>query len=420
MKKSLLHLLMIFFATLATSNLNAQNSTTNKNNMCLSVGYPDVDDAYRPYGNGSWEKVSYALSHGYSRKMLVTAGEKYTIYCKSAEGVQSYITISNSDFSEGYAAGYNKVEFIASKTENIHIILASDDQCNFNFTLYSSLNIVAGENKEQTGCNQHFLHENTTGGLLMTEDPEYNLYADDILLDSTITQFRMKSINFKLSPVSGEPDFTSVKITFRKDLNGKPGEIFSILELPSPQEVEELPEDLVGFPVYRVKYDFSNTPVEFPIQPNSENRYWLTFSGNTESGINPYIHMAFHHEDYKNSYLLESTDHGETWSFDTTHFSEDYYAFLFDFESDCNMLGVSETAKQNISIYPNPVENTLNFSNHNVISNVKIVSQTGQIAKNTTSINNASLDVSSLIKGNYLALITLKDGTQQVIKFIKK
>lgn len=86
-------------------------------------------------------------------------------------------------------------------------------------------------------------------------------------------------------------------------------------------------------------------------------------------------------------------------------------------------LSNSEFDKKELKIFPNPVESTLfiNNSNENIISNVTIFNQLGQIIKSydTDFIN--GIEVTELTFGMYYAQINFKNQLENnTIKFVKK
>lgn len=79
-------------------------------------------------------------------------------------------------------------------------------------------------------------------------------------------------------------------------------------------------------------------------------------------------------------------------------------------------LSVTENDKNNFKIYPNPVKNTLNFSQE--VSNIYIIDTSGKIIKNFNN-NSKLIDISNVSKGVYLITFTLKSGKTVSKKFIK-
>lgn len=82
--------------------------------------------------------------------------------------------------------------------------------------------------------------------------------------------------------------------------------------------------------------------------------------------------------------------------------------------------GINEILKDDLSIYPNPVANTLNLKGNGNINRVSIMAVTGKEVMNFTTITkNTQFDVSAIEKGVYLVHVYLTDGTQQIQKIVK-
>lgn len=78
----------------------------------------------------------------------------------------------------------------------------------------------------------------------------------------------------------------------------------------------------------------------------------------------------------------------------------------------------NEALSKSVTIYPNPVKNTLYFSSEMREIQVHVFNQTGNLILNQTVKEN-SIDVSGLATGIYLAVFE-KDGTKFTKQFIKK
>ncbi|GEN70459.1 DUF7619 domain-containing protein [Chryseobacterium lathyri] len=85
-----------------------------------------------------------------------------------------------------------------------------------------------------------------------------------------------------------------------------------------------------------------------------------------------------------------------------------------------NVLAVSETktGKENVSIYPNPVQDILYIKSSEEIIKAEIYDASGRIL-NTTGVKTNSVNVAELAKGNYIIKLFTKDKTM-ILKFIKK
>lgn len=83
-------------------------------------------------------------------------------------------------------------------------------------------------------------------------------------------------------------------------------------------------------------------------------------------------------------------------------------------------LATSEVTKATAKIYPNPVSDVLNIENKNAIESIEIYDANGKLIRTVVQKgNNASVKLSDLVPGSYVAKIkTRKDN--QTVKFIKK
>ena len=72
----------------------------------------------------------------------------------------------------------------------------------------------------------------------------------------------------------------------------------------------------------------------------------------------------------------------------------------------------------NFSVYPNPVNSEINISSVKTIEKAEIFNLIGKRVISTTSLNNNSIDVSSLAKGVYILKLVSGDivGTRKIIK----
>jgi hypothetical protein len=94
------------------------------------------------------------------------------------------------------------------------------------------------------------------------------------------------------------------------------------------------------------------------------------------------------------------------------HYSFDDYKILHRKPSDISLYtGVDELSGVNVSVYPNPVRNAINFKLDITGFNVSIVDVTGKSVKSASSLNNKlSVETSNLNNGIYFYSITGFDG----------
>ncbi|MDB4088496.1 T9SS type A sorting domain-containing protein [Flavobacteriales bacterium] len=84
-----------------------------------------------------------------------------------------------------------------------------------------------------------------------------------------------------------------------------------------------------------------------------------------------------------------------------------------------NNTGTKELDKKTISIYPNPVQNTLNIDNQDAINSVSIMDITGKVVYRTENQNKKTLNVDFLNKGIYILSVET-DTYIGTTKFIKQ
>lgn len=93
-------------------------------------------------------------------------------------------------------------------------------------------------------------------------------------------------------------------------------------------------------------------------------------------------------------------------------------AFYDNFKINEIELTTSEIIKNDIAIYPNPVNNQLFINTVEHIKTIEIYNILGQLE--ASSHNLKEINTTTLNSGNYIAKITFKDGKTMTRKFIKK
>lgn len=86
-----------------------------------------------------------------------------------------------------------------------------------------------------------------------------------------------------------------------------------------------------------------------------------------------------------------------------------------------NYLSTNDNIKQNssLSIYPNPVKDLLHIKGAEKIESAEIYNMVGQKIRAFDRVNDR-IDVSFLVKGNYILELSVKGGKTQSLKFIKQ
>lgn len=77
------------------------------------------------------------------------------------------------------------------------------------------------------------------------------------------------------------------------------------------------------------------------------------------------------------------------------------------------------TAKNEIKVYPNPFTDILNISDISKVQSVSVIDLAGRVVK-TIEKPSSELHLADLKQGMYLVVLQMKDGSQQVVKSIKR
>lgn len=100
-----------------------------------------------------------------------------------------------------------------------------------------------------------------------------------------------------------------------------------------------------------------------------------------------------------------------------------YYDLMIDDINikEASTLNVIETLdnKGSIKIYPNPFSENITISDITNVTNISVVDIAGKLLK-TFNKQTSSLDLKDLVSGSYMIVLTLKDGSNQSVKIIKK
>lgn len=82
------------------------------------------------------------------------------------------------------------------------------------------------------------------------------------------------------------------------------------------------------------------------------------------------------------------------------------------------VLVITSDSPDNLTVYPNPVTNSLNISGVNT-AQVEIINNIGQVSKLQID-SDQSIDVSSLAPGYYFIQVIASNGNNQTVKFVKQ
>ncbi|MCF2491472.1 T9SS type A sorting domain-containing protein [Dyadobacter sp. CY347] len=135
----------------------------------------------------------------------------------------------------------------------------------------------------------------------------------------------------------------------------------------------------------------------FEIQRSIDGKAWQTLGSVAASGAsNDSKHYSFKDISPVKSglYRLKMVDLDDTFAF-----------------SSIQTVIVRDSG--NLTFFPNPAQNTLNFSNSKEIIEVKIYNNVGKLMLKTQVPTNGKIDVSALSTGSYVVKVTSKNGSQE-------
>lgn len=132
----------------------------------------------------------------------------------------------------------------------------------------------------------------------------------------------------------------------------------------------------------------------------------------TEKNIKYYLDNQLVHTSPLSSKVVRAND----LNFE---FDNDGSGFIIDniIVKDMDYLEVSDVAKTEVSVFPNPVSDFINIKSNEVIKSVTLYNSSGALVK-TENNNSSKIDISSLPKGNYIISIETESGieTKKIIK----
>lgn len=96
-----------------------------------------------------------------------------------------------------------------------------------------------------------------------------------------------------------------------------------------------------------------------------------------------------------------------------------FFALGWSVYLDDAIMGVSDLNNSDLTLYPNPVKDILNFNSKKQIQNISAYNVAGQQVINAKATN-GKLNVASLAPGVYVFKITLEGGKTETFKIIKK
>ena len=236
----------------------------------------------------------------------------------------------------------------------------------------------------------------------------FRTLADDIIVpENTIfTLSKLKITTLQLGNIQ------NATIKIRSSVDDKPGPVLYTFENMVPKTENYFGYWAVpGYPldVVAVKGEFVfDQPAQLPA-----GKYFIDIKANPVQ-MSDYLGWEASSLPGIGSYAYTSFDDGETWEVN------EGFNFVFDASGySRSSLAVSESGKNTLSFYPNPVADELTFKTSEKIDNVLIYNTLGQIVKTSKPVND-KIDVSNLLPGNYVGTVIFTNGKKQSVKIIKK
>lgn len=269
-------------------------------------------------------------------------------------------------------------------------------------TIYKDIEITIL--KDSDPCQQKF--DGVVSYVAGINGSGNQLVANDIQIQAnnkfSFTGIKML-VNYDIQNAQTYPPFT---LNVHEDNGGKPGTIIKTLSNLSVKEPygSGLYQDIeITFPT---AYDF---PTNAAIK-----KYWLSLT--TQDAGFPVRWVAYDIDDASLP-AMGSTDGGITWS-PKINDSGKGVENIFQILGSCAALSTSELDSQkSVSLYPNPVKNTLYISSKSKIVEAQIFDMQGKSIK--TIYNQSSISFNELPKGVYIVKMKDSDAnitSQKVIK----
>ncbi len=368
---------------------------------CLEAPYGQYPGAtYTPSCMGTPELISGSFTGEYT-KVNVTEGTEYIFSTSIAE---DFITISNEEGTEVFAASTAPLTWTATTDAVVRYYIHLDDACNYSTASVRNRMIQCGEiiaiEEPDFECFQG-------DGITTTIDDAYNIdistnfrTADDFTVE-TGSHFIMRQITIDVTQ-QGVPDTAIINI--REDNDGTPGEIIETVTMAPTSSIAYT--ELYNDPVYHLTFDLT-TPIEL-----TEGTYWL--QPVMSSPIDDYVWWLTTSTGSHGAVAQRSIDDGVSWYPDP-----EGYQMVFFVAGECPTLGVSDINKVDFDFYPNPVKDVLNIQSQIEVKSVEVFNILGQEVINSRKITNGQIDVSQLTSGTYIVKATFDGGKIENFKFVK-
>lgn len=256
---------------------------------------------------------------------------------------------------------------------------------------------VASSQKEGNCATQFVLSNDLENGIIIGGDVHQRV-ANDISVGNVGYSIYGVELNI-LTEGNSNLDF-SFKI-----LDGNSGLPWNVLNQRQGIVLnkEFVGTDTEGYDIYKYRVAF-NTPLNL----EANNRYWLEVLTNGvgwEIATNTALNAPL-------AYANDTT--GGAWTF--LYGAEGVFSLICEQPN----LGTSNVNASDFSIYPNPVQDVLNFKSQKSIKSVEVYSISGQKVAQYDQPKESKVHLQSLRSGVYMLKVNLDGGEVKSLKINKK
>lgn len=376
---------------LLTVGFSANAQTTPEG--CLDVEYPEYGQVpnftYVPECTGINEIVAeHANLREYSL-VEVTAGVEYTF---SLSATQFYVTIGNEAGDEVLAGGVGSVTWTPDFSGNVRFFSHYNADCGLEYDsdIDHQRMIRCGEAPAApTDCTDFAVPSN---GLEGNQDFSRSPLAVDIPVGDQA--FTIYGISANLLGEATTFDF----VIYSDAGNGFPGE-----------EIDTRQGSLVSSQAVGTS-EYSEYVISFdePLDLEANTTYWIGLNSDAEGWETT-------------SKVEDKIGADDAYLYGGTLWYSVGIGKSLVFSLICSdPLGLDDVEAPQISYYPNPVIDVLNFSSVENMKSVTVYNIAGQKVSGTEKLENNQINMASYAPGMYIVTATLESGKTQSLKVIKK
>ncbi|MDC8000337.1 T9SS type A sorting domain-containing protein [Aequorivita todarodis] len=278
----------------------------------------------------------------------------------------------------------------------------------FPFVMYGDL--VGGG----TACNESNASNGFENGYTSSVDTPQHVAADLTVAMGENMSFNKATANFIMP--DGDTVVSADITVYADDFGGlpDPGNVIASQTAVVPSSQTLLGDFPAASSLDVTEVVFDLAPIALAGQAAFPTTYWVSIYVTTSAGTGGPGYWEITTASVVGYPAVYSADGGATWQVATG--ADD---FVYNFEGDCDPLGVADNALGGFTYYPNPTSGTLSLKSVNNIDSVAIYNLLGQsVLSSTIGATTSDLDVSSLATGTYIMKVTVEGqtGTYKILK----